>query len=295
MRFSKIVCACAVILGLFQSPTAAKNPEYSQGEVIYHQDFSQVSDFSLTGITIGTLSSENASLSCTDDMFRIETYDDKRVYAILPPSDWTENFTIEFDFCFRNTSNPNGYLQVMLTSTGLEPSNISKLIFRAKGTIDDFEEPSDELAEHIRNGEQINVKIPVEKGVVKALFLSSGELMEKLDRASLLLIGPGNRGFSVRNAHVDISEIYIVNGTEYSEKIGYYAEHSYVKDCSKETEPCTPDIPVLPECPENSPGLLPPCNGETAPETWDCVTFFSASAAVTAIISIKRLKKTKSN
>jgi len=274
MRLTGYALAFAVVLGLFQCPAAAKNPSYSHGEVIYHQDFAEVSDFSLTDIQKGTASSENSAFYCAEDVLRIETYDDGRVYAILPPSDWTDAFTIEFEFSFRNTSNSNGYLDVMLTSTGEEPGNISKLTFRAKGTIDDFENPSEPLAERIRTGKRISVKIPVENGVVKSLSLSSNGMTEELDRTGLLLIGSGNRGFSVRNAHVDTSEIYIVNGTDYPEKLGYWAEHSYASDSSAEITP-------------------PVDNTETAPETGDSAALFTALAAAAIIAIAEYMKKRK--
>jgi hypothetical protein len=272
MRFFRFIILFAVVFGLLALPTAAKNPDYTHGEVIYHQDFSEVSDFSKTGIQKGSASSPNSLFFCADGSFRIQTYDDGRVYAILPHTDWTEDFTVEFDFSFQKTANSNGYLAVMLTSAGEEPSNISQLIFRIKGTVDDFEAPSEEMAKSIRLGEQINVKIPVKNGVVKSLTLSANGITEELDRTSLLLIGSGSRGFSVRNADVDISEIYIVNGTDYGEKLGYWAEHSYAESVGTD---------------------VPSNGGETAPETGDSLAVMAGLTAFGAVMMMKHLRKRK--
>lgn len=262
------VCIMAAFL-LFSVPISAGDSVYIQGEVIYHQDFSVLSDFNLSGIQKGTAGSPNSSFSCNDGVLRIETHDDGRVYAILPSSDWTKNFTIEFEFSFRNSTNPNGYLAVMLTSSGEEPTNISQITIRAKGKIDDFDPLSKEMAEHIQNGGAVTVAIPVKDGVVESLLLSANGITEELHRTSLLLIGSGNRGFTVRNADVDISEIFIVNGTDYSNKTGHYAEKSYASDAPVSDDPIT------------------------APETGDSlpVAAFAAMAAVSLAAIIKFKKK----
>ena len=163
----------------------------------------------------------------------------------------------------------------MLTSEGEAPSNISQLIFRVKGTVDDFETPSEEMMQAIRSGNETTVKIPVNNGVVNTITLSSNGMTEELQRTSLLLIGSGNRGFSIRNADVDISEIYIVNGTDYTEKIGYFAEHSFAED----------NASVLPTPPSGE--------GETAPPTGDFLTVTAAITALAALVSPYLLKKRK--
>ncbi len=274
MVFMKRLLLFAVVFLFLMVPISAQNPLYIQGEVIYHQDFSVLSDFSRSGITKGTSGSNLSSLTCRNGAFHIETYDDGRVYAILPPTDWTRNFTVEFEFSFAENASANGYLAVMLTSSGEEPSNISQISIRAKGTVDDFEAPSAEMSEKIRSGEAVTVRIPVENGVVKQLTLSTDGITEELQRTSLMLIGSGNRGFSVRNANVDISEVFIVNGTEYINKVGYWAEHSYAEDSGSEIPPHTGD-------------------GETAPPTGDALTATAVLAVVTFAAVFSGTKKLK--
>ncbi len=279
MRFIKWQVVFAVTLLLLTVPISANNPVYIQGEVLYHQDFAVLSDFSLSGIQKGTASSELSAFSCRDGAFRIETFDDGRVYAILPSSNRTTDFTLEFDFSFTKTANSNGYLAAILTSTGEEPGNISQVTIRAKGTIDDFEAPSPELAEHIRLGETVSVKIPVENGVVKTLFLSADGVTEEIQRTSLMLIGSGNRGFSVRNADVDIREVFIVNGTDYENKVGYWAEHSYADDSASSGT-------VTPTGPDSN-------NSETAPETEDHFPIAVLLISAGSFAAVRRLKKCK--
>ncbi len=261
----------AVVFLTLGIPISAQNPSYIQGEVIYHQDFSVLSDFALSGIAKGTSSSDLTRFSCVNGAFHIETYDGGRAYAILPDSDWTRNFTVEFTFSFAENTAANGYLAVILTSSGDEPTNISQINIRAKGTVDDFESPSTEMIRQIRAGETVTVRVPVENGVIQQLTLSSGEITEELQRTSLMLIGSGNRGFSVRNANVDISEIYIVNGTEYTNKIGYWAEHSYAEDGGTQSSPAE--------------------GTETAPETGDAFTAAMILTAIGTFAAAKRMNK----
>ena len=49
-------------------------------------------------------------------------------------------------------------------------------------------------------------------------------------------------GFCVRNAYVAVEEVWIVNGTDYTEKTGVYAEASYADDgnAGKADEPYAP-------------------------------------------------------
>ncbi|MBE6598355.1 MAG: hypothetical protein E7638_02810 [Ruminococcaceae bacterium] len=245
MRLIRFVTAAAAVLLLSSVLISASEPSYVDGEVVYHQDFSDISEVASSGIKKGTSSSTGSDIAVTNDTLSISTSDDGRVYAILPKSDWTDSFTVEFDFTFSKNSSQNGYLGVMLTSSGDEPGNISQVIIRAKGSVDDFGEVSDTLAESFAKGEKISVKIPVENGVLRNLFITANGITEELERTGLLVIGSGNRGFSARNAGVTIPEVYIVNGTEYKEKTGVYADLSYASDDTVETSPDTGDLPVV--------------------------------------------------
>ena len=203
---------------------------YSVGEVLYHQKFTDVSTSSIAGIRKGTVSSENMSVVVTEDALGLYSADDRRGYALLPEIAWTESHTIEFSFRFTAALTTKGYLSFLLTSWGEEPTNISAAVFRVNGTIDEFSEPSAAMQKKIREGELVHVKIPVENGVVHAIELTSGNITCTVQRNSLLRIAEGNRGFGIRNASAEITEVYVVNGTGYTAKTGTYAEQCWADD-----------------------------------------------------------------
>lgn len=254
-----------------ETPLAEADTVYEEGEVLYHQDFSEISDISFSGIKKGTASSELSSLVCDGTTLSINTSDDLRVYAILPQSEWTDSFTIEFDFSFREIAAKNGYVSVMLTSTGDEPENFTTVTFRANGTVDHFKEIPKKIADAMKKGETISVRVPVESGVLHEIVMTAGGVTTTIERETLVVVGSGNRGFAVRNASVDIGEVYIVNGTDYEEKTGYWADHSYIED----------DKPVAPA----------PVQVEmaTSPATGSSVTLSVALAAGSAM-SAKKLR-----
>ncbi len=277
MRFVRTFLSVVSVVVIAACTVFAEPPSYQNGEVIYHQDFAELSDFQTSEIKIGTSSSDGTLFTCTDGVFSINTSDGGRSYAILPRTDWTDSFTVEVTFSFTEKAQANGYLAVMLTSSGDEPGNISQIVFRAKGTVDDFASPSDALSEAIRSGAPIQVTIPVENNAVQTITVSSGGITEELQRNSLLLIGAGSRGFSARNVGVDISEIFIVNGVDYTEKIGRFAEESYAS-----TFPDTES--------EQKPEGTPPAEPDTAPETGDTVVSAAVAAAGCMFFAVKRAR-----
>lgn len=274
MRLFRCAVLFAATLLLTSAPVFAGQTEYDSGEVIYHQDFSEISDISLSGIKKGTSSTKQSALVCNNDVFSINTFDDGRVYAILPEVNWTDSFTVEFDFAFKEIASTNGYIALMLTSAGEEPGNITSVVFRAKGSVDDFDDVSEEIAKSIQDGEKITVKIPVEKGVLHKITLSADGVSQELERDSIILIGSGNRGFTVRNASVEIAEVYIVNGTGYTEKTGYWAENSYIED----------DVPMEAESENGT---------ETAPATGDAAVVTTAVIAAGSAAAAKRVKNSE--
>ena len=48
-----------------------------------------------------------------------------------------------------------------------------------------------------------------------------------LERDTVLVLSNERFGFAARNTNVSISEIFVVSGTGYTEKSGYYADNSY--------------------------------------------------------------------
>ncbi len=200
------------------------------GEVLYHQDFSVLGELEESGILRGTSSSENSYFTCVGDSLELDTYDNERVYALLPKIGVEDSYTIEFDFAFSEIGSKNGYIGFLLTSRGTEPTNITSLTIRANGTVDDFESPCQAIVEAIEGGGTVKVKIPIEKNVLNEIELSANGTVCVLERDSVKVIDDGGMGFVVRNASVDVSEIFVVHGTGYATKNGKYATESYASD-----------------------------------------------------------------
>lgn len=228
----------------------AMDAEKAVGEVLYHQDFSAVSDFAESGIRLGTASASNAIVVCPEQSLEIFTYDTGRVHVLLPEADKGDgdSYTIEFTFRFTAVHSENGFIAPILTCRGCEPSNITSIIIRADGSVDNFSEPDENLKNAIAAGETIGVKIPVSGGVMHEVIFSAGGVEYTVERENVLMINNGTVGFTVRNADVAIDEVFVVNGTDYAEKSGYYTEQSYASD----------DSPItVPECSEESDELSP--------------------------------------
>lgn len=222
----------ALLLFMLSVGVYAMNAEPEVGEVLYHQDFNDVTDIVNSGIRIGTASSVNSMVGCPAESLEIHTYDSGRVYVILPDIEKGEDgsYTIEFTFRFTDIHKTNGFIAPILTCRGSEPSNITSLVIRADGTIDDFETPDEALQSAISGGETISVRIPVQSWAIHKIILSAGDIEYTLERESVLKISSGSIGFTVRNANASIDEVYLVFGTDYEEKIGYYADQSYATD-----------------------------------------------------------------
>ncbi len=240
------------------------------GEVLYHQDFSVLADLEESGIVRGTSSSENSHFTCEGDALELDTYNSERVYALLPKIGTKDSYTVEFDFAFSEIERQNGYLGFILTSRGSEPTNVTSLNIRANGTIDDFSTPCDAIVKAIGEGKTIRVKIPVEKNVLHEIELSVGDTVCVLERDSVKVLDQGGMGFIVRNASVDIDEIFVVHGTGYTEKTGTYATESYASD--------PPPVSTLEEI----------VGVETSPETIDPIVPCAVTLAVSAMGLFRR-------
>ena len=73
-----------------------------------------------------------------------------------------------------------------------------------------------------------------------------------LERDKVLVIPSEGFGFEARSTDVNISEVFVVDGVDYTEKSGYYAENSFATDDNPvisdgyETSPDTSDdMPVI--------------------------------------------------
>lgn len=238
-------------------PGSAGDWQKPVGEVLYHQDFSVLSELEKSGIVRGTSSSENSHFTCENDALELNTFDNERVYALLPVTKTGDSYTIEFDFAFSEIMSDNGYIGFLLTCRGTEPTNITALIIRADGTIDDFEEPDDVLKKAIHGGSEIHVKIPIEKNVLHKIELTAGGTVYTLERENVKVIDDGETGFVVRNASVDVTEIYIVNGVGYTAKRGAYATESYASDEAAASLDASAEQEFLPVSAEEIPAVSP--------------------------------------
>ena len=248
-RLSLFVVLC-IILCLFL-PVYAQNSSVEVGEVLYHQDFSAVTDVSDSGVSLGSLTSPDCFISTAGESLDLVTGNNGRLYALLPSIEKSDTYTVEFSFRFSEIRAENGYVAFILTCRGNEPTNISSLVIRANGSVDNFEAPDPALSDLISDRETVNVKIPIKNGALYQIIFSSGGEEYTIERDSVLVIGDGDFGFAVRNASASVNEIYVVNGIDYEELSGYYADESYATDLSPatrhdgdETSPATWDISV---------------------------------------------------
>ncbi len=202
------------------------------GEVLFHQDFSLVSKsggagLDEYGLRFGSAGSTPEEMSLTDGSLSLKTGSGNRLYLLLCDTDKTDSFTGEFTFRFVEPESSRAYLAFMLTCRGEEPTNISSVVIRADGTVDDFSEPTREMKKAITSGEAVSVKIPIESGVLSEMTLTAGEKSCTLKRSDVLLVSSGSNGFVMRNTGVELDEIYIVHGAHYAVKTGYYADNTY--------------------------------------------------------------------
>lgn len=249
LRSFILLIFCTVFLMHMFSITAYA--AHSAGEVLYHQDFTRVSTAHLAGIRAGNANAQESRIGVTVDGLVIDPNGERRTYAILPEIANTDTYTVDLTFRFRSISRTNGYFAFLLTCTGDRPSNITAVVLRADGSVDDFGNLDNEIVQHYENGDPIRLTIPVVDGVLHSLTISSGMDTQTLERTSLLRIPDGSRGFCVRNASVLIEDTAILYGTDYEMPTGYYATHSYAEDDGARTDILSPatgdaDVYLLP-------------------------------------------------
>lgn len=226
----KISLLLIVLILLSCTNISAADNTKIEGTVLYHQDFAEISDIDRSGIKIGTGSTDDAFIDCPGEELNIRLYDKGRVYLILPYTERSSTYTVEFSFSFDEHESDNGYIAFMLTCRGEEPSNISSVIIRRSGAIDDFEAVDPALAAAILSGERINVTIPIVKNVLDQIHLSVGDDTYTLAREKVLVLSNEDFGFAARGTAVNVREVFVVDGIGYTEKVGYYAENSFATD-----------------------------------------------------------------
>lgn len=260
-----------------------------KGEVLYHQDFSDIYDFGQSGLIKGTNSSQSSVCECTGDELGIRTEDNGRVYVILPYTGTGDSYTVEFDFSFTEIKADNGYISFMLTCRGTEPTNITSITIRADGSVDDFGVADEAVAAAMSAGKKIHCRIPIEGRILHEIELSSEEASCVLERSSLLKTDDGERGFSVRNASIAISEIYIVHGVGYTKLSGVYADSSYATNLhpagsvAADETPGVTDVCAGSSVPTSVNENEPDCDKtELSPPTEDHTVTFTAAAMLSA-------------
>ena len=226
---------CASFLSAFAGAAKPWTENTPAGEVLYRQSFADVSDYAKSGLVTGTATAEAAVLEIRDDALNVKCVDGGRAYTLLPQIARGTSYTVEFSFRFTESGRTSGTVGFLLTCRGEEPTNITALVIRANGTVDDFEEPDEELARAVGGGYWIDVSIPVKDNALHCMNMTVRDTGETytLERASVLVLTPGAMGFSFRNTRAAISDVWIVNGVGYAEKTGDTA--SYIVDRTTDT------------------------------------------------------------
>ena len=133
------------------------------GEILFRQSFSDISDYAKCGWQTGTLTAEGASISVADGALAVKSLSG-RAYVLMPETKRGNDATVEFTFRFTESGTENGSLSVLLTCRGEEPTNVTSVVIRANGTVDDFSDLDEAIVKAIRSGSKIKVEIPIEDG-----------------------------------------------------------------------------------------------------------------------------------
>ena len=265
MRSRAWLMAAAVALALFLFPlyAAAADPttaEMPAGQILFHQKYAEIDSWAKTGVRVGTSSPDDAKIELKDGDMYIRTIGGGRAYALLPAVARQTSYTVEFTFRFAESGHENGSIAYLLACRGDEPTNVTSLVIRGNGTIDDFTVP-DKLRDTIRYGYTATVIIPVEDGTLHHIRVVTAEDTYELERSSVLLLRDGGAGFSVRGTAAAVSEVWIVNGCGYEEKTGDTA--SYTVEITPEKETPGADGPGGAKAEDKTGG------GKVAPNTKD--------------------------
>ena len=275
-RIARLLTVFLLLGSLFvcsapSSSAAEWNASMAAGEILYRQSFADLSDYDKSGWTTGTSSSDKATVTVKDGALQARCMDGGRAYVLMPSVSRGPSYTVEFTFRFTESGMENGSLGFLLTCRGEEPTNITSLVIRSVGTVDDFPDPDPAVSAAIRGGKTVTVEIPVEEGAVHRMKLTAGEDSCTLERTDVLVIAQGSMGFAVRNDGAAISDVWVVNGCGYERKTG--SDKSAVREGEKEKKPG-----------QSGPGKGGgQSSGETSPRTGDRtrVQTYEQVAAVT--------------
>ena len=275
MRRIAILLSTLLLAVSFSMPFAGAaewNETMAAGEVLYRQSFADLFHYEKSGFRTGTSTSEGAAVEIRDGALQIRVLDGGRAYVMMPAVTRGPSYTAEFTFRFTQSGMENGSLSFLVTCRGEEPTNITSLVIRSDGTVDDFPAPSEEVSAAIRGGKTVTVEIPVEEGAVHRMKLTAGDASCTLERSDVLMINQGTMGFSVRNDGVAVTDVWVMNGCGYESKTG-----STASAAREDPEP-------VKEAPPGKSGSGAAVEtGETAPKTGEKPRFkiYQQVAAVT--------------
>ncbi len=225
MRRSVIVSVC-VFLAFFVCFSTAVSADAVSGEVIYRQNFSDVSSLSAAGITEGERNTVSSAVSISNGALEIGDPEGDRTYALLPFHNCYSDYTVRFSFSFTEAVRSGGYVSLLLTSRGDSPDNITSVKLRADGDCEGFSSLSQRIIHAMKKGETVSVTVPVSGGVLDSMTVSADGVSETLEIDNIVNVVEGRIGFCVRNATVRISEIAVIDGVGYAEETGVYADTS---------------------------------------------------------------------
>lgn len=287
-----VILAFLLLFASFLSSLALAAEPWSEdmpaGEVLYRQSFADVSDYAKSGLVTGTATAEKAEIAVKDGALNVRSVDGGRAYTLLPQIARGTSYTVEFSFRFTESGRENGTLAFLLTCRGEEPTNVTSLVIRANGTIDDFSEPDEALARAIKGGLWVTVKIPIEDGALHRLLLVTEDAACAVERTSVLVLTPGSMGFAFRNTCAALSDIWIVNGTGYAEKTGdltSYAVDAEGESAGEEKPDAQKGTGTKIE-PQTAPAKPDPSPPMKSPNTRDRIPGLVAALSVTSVCAL---------
>ncbi len=236
MRRSVIVTV-GVCLAFLLCLAAEVFASSTSGEVVYRQNFADVSSLASAGVSEGTRNTASSEVAIRSGYLEIGDTAGDRTYVLLPFYNCYTDYTIRFTFSFTEAIRQSGYVSLMLTSRGDAPDNITAVRIKADGECEGFSSLSQRLVHALKKGEEISVTVPVSGGVLDSITVSTGGVSETIEIDNIVNVVEGTIGFCVRNAVVQVSEVAVIDGVGYENETGVYAD---VSTCTDETPYMSP-------------------------------------------------------
>ncbi len=242
MSISKKLIAIALCLALLPcallsvfaegetTPTPAGASE--KGEVLYYQRFDK--NFNLTLDDVGLIGSEKASIDA-DGFLASQQFTSATKLAVLPVGLSTElaSFTLESTFRFKSGAWKQGCIVFDIggSRVGLLYTNASTF-----GTVDDTFKENWKISPLTNVGNWVNIKMEVTENKLTAVKLAvNGETLtisgEDLKTKSTLDVSStGVISVESYQAGLQIGELRLVSGVDYTQYVGEYASKSFSGD-----------------------------------------------------------------